>query len=146
MVTTVNLPVGGKQKISATHYIEAIGRRKNAIARVRIFSADKYSFEINDRKFEDYFPVNELRNSIMKVFESADTQKKFKITAHVKGGGIASQADAVSLGIARALEKFDPELRGALKKKGLLKRDARVKERKKPGLKKARKAAQWKKR
>ena len=64
----------------------------------------------------------------------------------MKGGGIASQADAVSLGIARALEKFDPELRGALKKEGLLKRDARVKERKKPGLKKARKASQWSKR
>ena len=141
MTTTVE-----KQKISATNYIEAIGRRKNAIARVRIFSASKYSFEINDREFEDYFPVNELRNDIRKAFETAGIEEKFKVTVLVKGGGIASQADAVSLGIARALEKFDPELRGALKKEGLLKRDARVKERKKPGLKKARKASQWSKR
>ncbi|MBL7045289.1 MAG: 30S ribosomal protein S9 [Parcubacteria group bacterium] len=135
-----------KQKISATHYIESVGRRKNAIARVRIFSASKYSFEINDREFEDYFPVNELRKGIREVFESVDISDKFKVTVLVKGGGISAQADAVALGIARALEKFDPELRGALKKEGLLKRDARVKERKKPGLKKARKASQWSKR
>ena len=90
--------------------------------------------------------INELRNDIRKAFESADIPEKFKVTVLVKGGGVASQADAVSLGIARALEKFDPELRGVLKKDGLLKRDARVKERKKPGLKKARKASQWSKR
>ena len=135
-----------KQKISATHYIEAIGRRKNAIARVRVTTSSKYSFEINDRKIEDYFPVNELQRNIRSVFETVDVPEKFKVSAHVKGGGVSAQSDAISLGIARALEKFDPELRTALKKEGLLKRDARVKERKKPGLKKARKAAQWKKR
>lgn len=135
-----------KEKISATHYIEAVGRRKNAIARVRIFSADKYSFEINDRKFEDYFPVNEDQKNIRSVFEVVDIPSKFKVSVHVKGGGISAQSDAISLGIARALEKFDPELRKDLKKEDLLKRDARVKERKKPGLKKARKASQWSKR
>lgn len=135
-----------KQKISATHYIEAVGRRKNAVARVRIFSASKNSYEINERDIEDYFPVNELRRNIRGVFETVDISDKFKVTVHVKGGGISAQSDAVSLGIARALEKFDPELRGTLKKEGLLKRDARVKERKKPGLKKARKASQWSKR
>jgi small subunit ribosomal protein S9 len=135
-----------KQKISATHYIEAVGRRKNAIARVRIFSADKYSFEINDREFEDYFPVSELRKNIINTFNIANISEKFKVSVHVKGGGVSAQADAVSLGIARALEKFNPELRSVLKKEGLFRRDARVKERKKPGLKKARKAAQWKKR
>lgn len=135
-----------KQKISATHYIEAIGRRKSAIARVRIFSGDKYSFEINERTLEDYFPIDELRKNIRKVFETVDIPQKFKVSAHVNGGGISSQADAISLGIARALEKFEPELRKILKKEGYLKRDAREKERKKPGLKKARKAAQWSKR
>lgn len=135
-----------KQKISATHYIEAIGRRKSAVARVRIFSADKYSFAINERELENYFPVDELRRTIRKVFESVNISQKFKVSIHVNGGGTSSQADAISLGIARALEKFDPELRSALKKEGFLKRDARIKERKKPGLKKARKAAQWSKR
>lgn len=135
-----------KQKISNKYYIEAVGRRKNAIARVRITTADKNSYEVNERTFEDYFPVNENQKNIKNVFETADTQDKFKVSVHVKGGGIASQSDAILLGIARALEKFDPELRGVLKKEGFLKRDARKKERKKPGLKKARKASQWSKR
>ena len=146
MTTTTNPLASGKQKISATHYIEAIGRRKNAIARVRITTSNKYSYLINDREIEDYFPVNELRRNIRNTFEVAEIPEKFKVSIHVKGGGIASQADAISLGIARTLILFDPELRDKLKKEGLLKRDARVKERKKPGLKKARKAAQWSKR
>lgn len=135
-----------KQKISKDHYIEAVGRRKSAIARVRIFSSDKYSFEINERALDDYFPVDELRRTVRKVFESVNIPQKFKVSVHISGGGVSSQADAISLGIAIALEKFEPELRSTLKKQGLLKRDARIKERKKPGLKKARKAAQWSKR
>ncbi|HJO89979.1 MAG: 30S ribosomal protein S9 [Candidatus Pacebacteria bacterium] len=146
MATVNNPPAGGKQKISKTHYIEAIGRRKSAIARVRIFTSDKYSFEINERALEDYFPVDELRRTVRKVFESVNISQKFKVSVHISGGGVSSQADAISLGIARALEKFEPELRSTLKKEGYLKRDARIKERKKPGLKKARKAAQWSKR
>lgn len=146
MTTVNNPPAGGKQKISATHYIEAVGRRKNAIARVRIFTGSKNSYEINERAIEDYFPVNELQRNIKSVFEAVNISSKFKVSVHVKGGGISAQSDAISLGIARALEKFDPELRKDLKKEGLLKRDARVKERKKPGLKKARKASQWSKR
>jgi small subunit ribosomal protein S9 len=134
------------QKISATHYIEAIGRRKNAIARVRIFTASKNSYTINEREIEEYFPVSELRRNVMGVFGSVDIPEKFKVSIHVKGGGITAQSEAISLGIARALILFNPELRDALKKAGLLKRDARVKERKKPGLKKARKASQWSKR
>ena len=134
------------QKLKTGQYIEAVGRRKSAIARVRIFSGDKHSFEINDRKLEDYFPVNELRRNVRNVFETIDIPEKFKITVHVNGGGSTSQSEAISLGVARALEKFNPELRKDLKREGFLKRDARVKERKKPGLKKARKAAQWSKR
>ena len=135
-----------KQKTSPSRYIEAIGRRKSAIARVRIFSSDKYSFEINNRSLEDYFPIDELRRNIRKVFESINISQKFKVSVHVNGGGASAQSDAISLGIARALILFDQELRSKLKKDGFLKRDARIKERKKPGLKKARKAAQWSKR
>ena len=135
-----------KQKISATHYIEGIGRRKNAVARVRIFTGSKNSYEINEREIEDYFPVSELRRNINNVFETADIPERFKITVHVNGGGITAQSSAISLGIARALILFNPELRDVLKKGDYLKRDARVKERKKPGLKKARKASQWNKR
>lgn len=135
-----------KQKISDTVYIEAIGRRKNAIARVRIFTAKKNTYEINNKSLEEYFPINELQKNIKNIFNIVDIPGKFKISVHTKGGGVTAQSEAISLGIARALEKFDPELRGKLKKEGLLKRDARVTERKKPGLKKARKAAQWKKR
>lgn len=135
-----------KQKISATDYIEGIGRRKNAIARVRIFTGSKDSYEINDREISDYFPVKELQRNVRSVFETADIPDKFKVVVHVNGGGITAQSESISLGIARALIIFNPELRDRLKKAGYLKRDARVKERKKPGLKKARKAAQWKKR
>ena len=87
-----------------------------------------------------------MRRTVRKVFESVNISQKFKVSVHISGGGVSSQADAISLGIARALEKFEPELRSTLKKEGYLKRDARIKERKKPGLKKARKAAQWSKR
>lgn len=135
-----------KQKISETVYIEAIGRRKNAIARVRIFTAKKNIYEINKKPLEEYFPINELQKNIKNIFNIIDISDKFKVSVYTKGGGVTAQSEAISLGIARALEKFDPELRGKLKKEGLLKRDARVKERKKPGLKKARKAPQWKKR
>lgn len=146
MVTINNSLAGVKQKISDKYYIEAVGRRKNAIARVRIWTAVKNSYEINERTLNDYFKIDEDQKNIKKVFEVIDIPKKFKISARVKGGGISSQSDAVLLGIARAFEKFDPELRKALKKEGFLKRDARIKERKKPGLKKARKASQWSKR
>lgn len=126
-------------------YTEAVGRRKMAIARVRIFEDNKQSFLINDRELDEYFPTNELQNIVKTVF-SAKIPDKFKITVVIRGGGISSQAEAIRLGIARALEKFKPELRKNLKKAGHLKRDPRVKERKKFGLKKARKAAQWSKR
>lgn len=132
--------------LDSGRYIEAIGRRKSATARVRIFSSDKYLFEINNRALEDYFPIDELRRNIKKVFETVNISQKFKVSVRVNGGGVSAQAGAISLGIARALEKFKPELRKILKKTGFLKRDAREVERKKPGLKKARKAAQWSKR
>ena len=103
--------------LKAGRYIEAIGRRKNAIARVRIFTGSKNSYEINNREIDDYFPISELRRNVNNVFETADIPEKFKVTIHVNGGGITAQSEAISLGIARALIVFNPKLRDILKKK-----------------------------
>ncbi len=127
-------------------YIGATGRRKTSVARVRITPASKTTIEVNERDFTDYFPVAELRRNVTSTFDAAEVTQKFKVTVKVVGGGISSQSVAVSHGIARALEIFDKELRGKLKAKGFLKRDPRAVERKKFGLKKARKSPQWSKR
>ena len=129
-----------------SRYIEAIGRRKTSIARVRVWEASKSSITINDREFDNYFPTSTLRTTVKQPIEAAKLSQKFKITAMIKGGGISSQADALRHGIARALVAFDAELRKPLKAEGYLTRDARSVERKKPGLKKARKSPQWSKR
>lgn len=129
-----------------TTYFEGLGRRKTSIARVRITPESKTHFSINDRDLATYFPTKELQEVLTNPFATAKVEQKFKVTVLVQGGGISSQAQAVSLGISRALTEYDKHLRGALKKEGLLKRDARVKERRKFGLKKARKAPQWSKR
>lgn len=128
-----------------THkYIEAVGRRKTSVARVRLTPASKTSVVVNEREFENYFPTPELRNVVLSVF--ADATEKFAVSAKLNGGGVSSQAQALRHGIARALTKNEPELRTKLKVKGFLKRDPRAKERRKFGLKKARKAPQWSKR
>ena len=128
----------------AEKYMEAVGRRKTAVARVRITPASKSVITANGKEFEKYFPTKELRNSIMKVF--ADVPANFSVSAKLVGGGISAQAEALRHGIARALLIHDVELRTKLKVKGFLKRDPRAKERRKFGLKKARKAPQWSKR
>ena len=125
-------------------YIETVGRRKTSVARVRITPASKTVLTINDSEFEKYFPTQELRQTVMSVF--ADTEGKFAVTAKLNGGGISSQAGALRHGLPRAPEKNAPALRTKLKVKGFLKRDPRAKERRKFGLKKARKARQWSKR
>lgn len=127
-------------------YIETVGRRKTSVARVRITEAAKGSLTINDRSVEEYFPTKELQNTTKEAAKAAGIEQKFKITAQVKGGGISSQAGAIRHGIARALVEYDENLRKLLKTPGYLKRDARMKERRKFGLKKARKAPQWSKR
>lgn len=128
-----------------TRYTEGIGRRKTAVARVRITPSSKSVFKINDRDLASYFPTAELR----KIVEEAMIKIKageFSVSIHTKGGGIHSQAEAVRHGVARALVKYDASTRGKLKTAGFLKRDPRAKERRKFGLKKARKAPQWSKR
>jgi len=127
-------------------YIEGIGRRKTSVARVRIFSNKENSILINGLSTTDFFKVRDLQNMVTSIFDNVEIIQKFKVTAKIKGGGLASQAESFRLGLARALVKYDEELRKPLKKLGYLKRDPRVKERKKFGLKKARKAPQWSKR
>lgn len=119
-------------------YWNGVGRRKTAIARVRIITGDKI-FEINNKKAE---PIDELISPLVIVGE----KDSFGMTAKVTGGGTESRKEAIRLGIARALEKYNPEFRTTLKKAGFLTRDPREKERKKPGLKGARRAPQWSKR
>lgn len=129
-------------------YFEAVGRRKTSVARVRLFNKDKNkgNFNINEKDLFTYFPRTELQEVVKSPFKKIEMLKDFYTSIKVNGGGIASQAGAIKLGISRALLKFNPDLRLALKQEGFLKRDPRMKERRKFGLKKARKAAQWSKR
>lgn len=127
-------------------YFEAVGRRKTSVARVRITEAPKTSFIINDRELVSYFPTERLRMTAKEALNSSEIGAKFKVSAIIRGGGQSSQADALRHGIARALLSYDTHLRKSLKQAGFLKRDPRAKERRKFGLKKARKAPQWSKR
>ena len=129
-----------------TTYFEAIGRRKTAGARVRITEAAKQAVEVNKMPYTEYFKVPEHQAVLLSPFIESATEQQFVVTVQVKGGGVSAQAEAVRHGISRALVLWKMELRKPLKKAGMLKRDPRAKERKKFGLKKARKAAQWAKR
>lgn len=131
---------------SKSKYIETVGRRKTSTARIRMTPSAKLSVTVNDQPIAEYFKTNELQVVALEAFGKAGIEQKFTVSAHIKGGGISSQAQALRLGIARAIEGYDANLRGTLKKEGLLTRDQRAKERRKFGLKKARKAPQWSKR
>lgn len=126
-------------------YTEAIGRRKTSVARVRLFPASKNSFSINEKDLAAYFPTAELQHIVESPFKKAKTGS-FKVSGKIEGGGIHSQAEALRHGISKALSKYDEGLRKVLKGQRFLKRDPRAKERRKFGLKKARKAPQWSKR
>ena len=133
-------------------YIEAVGRRKTSTARVRILEGSKASFTVNDRDAKEYFKTEGERrlilDSMIKGQKTTEgkTVIKWNVEVHVSGGGVHSQAEAIRHGLSRALAVFNPESRGELKDLGFLKRDPRAKERRKFGLKKARKAPQWSKR
>lgn len=130
-------------------YIEAVGRRKTSTARVRITEAAKTHFVVNGKEAKEYFKTEDQRRLILDPLAKAapkEGAKKWSIEARATGGGIHSQAEAVRHGLARALVASDITLRGELKTLGFLKRDPRAKERRKFGLKKARKAPQWSKR
>ncbi len=129
----------------AEEYFEGIGRRKRATARVRIVSGEG-AIVVNDKPAEEYFPrLGDLRK-IKDTLRVAGYEDKLDISVMVNGGGITGQSSAVSHGLARALLKMDENLRPQLRKAGALTRDARIKERKKPGLKRARKAPTYTKR
>lgn len=121
------------------------GRRKTAVARVRLLPGEGKVI-INDRPFEDYIPNPALRLVVMQPLELMDLSGRFDVMVRVRGGGIAGQAGAVRLGIARALVAANPDAKKALRQAGFLTRDQRMKERKKYGLHKARKAPQYSKR
>ena len=135
-----------EKKMTKEKYVEAVGRRKTSTARVRIFKATKTSFTVNGKDAKDYFKTEDQRTLIQGPVIKGKPSSKWSIEVRVTGGGIHSQAEAVRHGLSRALVESDLELRGKLKTLGYLKRDPRAKERRKFGLKKARKAPQWSKR
>lgn len=124
--------------------IRHVGRRKTAIARVRL--ADNKEIIINNKPLSQYFPYFEGQMTVLAPLKAVGKENKLGFTIKVVGGGKVSQAQAVRHGIARVLVRYDEDLKKILKANGYLTRDARSKERKKPGLKKARRAPQWKKR
>jgi len=130
----------------AVQYYEGVGRRKESTARVRILKGSG-QFIVNGRNLAEYFPRVGDKEAILAPIEvTGENPAQFDITVIVKGGGVSGQKDAVKLGLARALVKMSPDYRPALRKAALLTRDPREKERKKPGLKRARKAPTYTKR
>ena len=130
----------------ATDLITAVGRRKTATASVRIAPASKASVMVNGKDAKEYFKTNERAQVAEEALAIAGSAQSYAVIAHVRGGGIAAQADALRHAISRALIKAEPHTRAVLKTAKFLTRDPRAKERKKPGLVKARKAKQWSKR
>ena len=126
-------------------YFYGTGRRKSSVARVRVY-AGTGKIIINDREIDDYFGLETLKLIVRQPLALTDTAEKFDIICRVAGGGVTGQAGAIRHGIARALLQYDENLRPALKKAGFLTRDPRMKERKKYGLKGARRAPQFSKR
>lgn len=124
---------------------QTVGRRKESVARVRLREGTG-RVVLNNRQLEDYFPTMATRMRVMEPLQLTSTQGRFDIDAKLEGGGVNGQADALRLGIARALVEYDGEMRTSLKKAGLLTRDARAVESKKYGLRKARRAVQYTKR
>lgn len=135
-----------KKKKKPSEYYEAVGRRKTATARVRLFTKGKKKFLVNGESYQDYFPTLELKKLATASIRKMNCEGKFRITALAKGGGLHGQAEAIRHGTARALVKLNPSFKKRLRRAGYLTRDPRMKERKKPGLRGARRAPQWQKR
>ncbi|GAB6093571.1 30S ribosomal protein S9 [Furfurilactobacillus curtus] len=129
----------------ATVQYAGTGRRKNSVARVRLVPGTG-KITMNDKDITEYIPFANLREVVLQPFTATETTGNYDVLVNVNGGGFSGQAGATRHGIARALLTVDPDFRAPLKSAGLLTRDARMKERKKPGLKKARKASQFSKR
>lgn len=134
------------KKAVTDRYFEGIGRRKTAVARVRLYTKGDRTVTVNELPLDDYFVTPTQRLAAGAALEKMNVEEKFRVVVKVSGSGKSAQADAIRLGSARALLAFNEEFRKRLKKAGYLTRDARKVERKKPGLKKARRAPQWSKR
>ncbi len=139
-----------EKKTIKEKYVEAIGRRKTSTARVRLFESTKANFVVNGIDAKEYFKTEEekrlIQDPIIKGLPTSKAGLKWSVEVKISGGGIHSQAEAVRHGLSRAFVLYDAELRGSMKSLGYLKRDPRSKERRKFGLKKARKAPKWSKR
>lgn len=135
-----------KKEVFSGKYFNAIGRRKTAVARVRLYENGKNQIIVNEKDYRDYFQTESMQSKVRESLDKMKITDKFDISVIAKGGGLDSQAEAVRHGIARALIKFNETYKKRLRKEGLLTRDSRMKERKKPGLKRARKAPRWSKR
>lgn len=131
---------------SKEKYFYGRGGRKTAIARVRLFLKGKGEITVNELPFEEYFPTKDMQNAVLKPLILTGHEKNTDLSIRVVGGGKIAQSEAVRHGLARALVLLNPDLRPILKAEGFMTRDPRVKERKKPGLKRARRAPQWAKR
>jgi small subunit ribosomal protein S9 len=132
--------------MSSAQYYEGIGRRKEATARVRVFPGGAGKITVNDKDVTEYMPREGDLEQMLQPLIVAGAENGYDVSIHVNGGGISGQRDAMKLGLARALLAIDVDLKSALREHHLLTRDARVKERKKPGLKRARKAPTYTKR
>ncbi|MBM3231679.1 30S ribosomal protein S9 [Candidatus Peregrinibacteria bacterium] len=130
----------------ATPYHYSTGKRKSAIARVRLLENGKGEAMVNGMKIKEYFQTSVQVENALAPLKVTDTVKSFDVEVQVEGGGKAAQSDALRHGISRSLLLYNPDFRPALKREGFLRRDARIKERKKPGLKRARRAPQFSKR
>ena len=139
-------PETGHKKRVRHSYIYAVGRRKKAVARTRLFKTGSGKITINGRELTQYFPLLKLQNLVHKPLEVISKLQDFDFSIKAQGGGLNGQATAVAHGIARALVKLDKDFKPLLRAQGLMTRDPRRKERKKPGLKRARRAPQFSKR
>ena len=135
-----------KKTVKPTRYFEGVGRRKSAVARVRLFTQGEKDILVNKKPYKDYFSILEYQQTVIASLEKMKSLGRFSVSVKVKGGGLHAQAEAIRHGAARALLKFNPDFRKKLRKAGFLTRDPRARERKKFGLKRARRAPQWRKR
>ena len=135
-----------KAKSKLPKYYEAVGRRKTSVARIRLFTHGDKTITVNGKSYKEYFPGLDLQQIVDVALDRMKALDKFMISVKVRGGGIHSQAEAIRHGISRVLVKFNPDFRKRLRRAGYLTRDPRMRERKKFGLKRARRAPQWSKR
>lgn len=135
-----------EKKKKTIKYYEAVGRRKTAVARVRLYPKGEKGITINNRSLREYFPLFEDQKKVRDPLLLTDSLDEVGITAVIKGGGVTAQAEALRHGISRALVLYNPNFRKKLRDAGFLTRDPRMRERKKFGLKRARRAPQWQKR